>query len=173
MVLACLDLSFAALVLYALLPDSAAIGFTAFLGIYVMAVVASIVSHIPGGLGVFEAVLLLALPDVARDELLASLLLNRLIYYLLPLGLAALLAASAEVRVWRAGASRQWVSLRRLVGVMAPMATAGAVFVTGTILLFSGALAPAPERIHLLRGLVPLWPHSRYRTRSAASSALC
>ncbi len=56
-------------------------------------------SHVPGGLGVFEAVILFALGDVVpRDELVGALTVYRLMYYGLPLALAALLLGSGELR---------------------------------------------------------------------------
>src|SRR5207245_217592 len=76
--------SLAAAVLYSLLPPEAHIGFVTLLGAYAAAVVAGIISHVPGGIGVFEAVILLALPNVPPDALLGSLLAYRAVSYLVP-----------------------------------------------------------------------------------------
>ena len=56
-VLSLADLSLASAVLYALLPPEAGISWIAFLGLFVVAVAAGVLSHVPGGAGVFEAVM--------------------------------------------------------------------------------------------------------------------
>jgi hypothetical protein len=86
------DVCAAAAVLYVLLPPGHGIGYETFLGLYVFAALLGVASHAPGGLGVFEATILLALPSLPREQVLGALLLFRICYYLLPflLALAAL-----------------------------------------------------------------------------------
>ena len=95
--LAMIDLSLAGAVVYWLLPDDANIDFITFLGAYAAAVIAGIVSHVPGGIGVFETVMILALPNVPPDALLGSLLAYRAIYYLGPILFGAILFGAKEV----------------------------------------------------------------------------
>lgn len=95
--LAVIDLSLAASILWCLLPSQANISFVAFVGIYAAAIAAGIVSHVPGGIGVFEAVIVLALPQVPVSSLLGAILVFRVAYYLLPLLIAAPLFASSEI----------------------------------------------------------------------------
>jgi uncharacterized membrane protein YbhN (UPF0104 family) len=83
MLIGAADVCLAAAVLYVLLPANA-IGFGSFLAIYVMAVMLGIASHAPGGLGVFEATVLLALSHLPREPVLGALLLFRVCYYLAP-----------------------------------------------------------------------------------------
>ncbi|HMA10528.1 MAG TPA: lysylphosphatidylglycerol synthase domain-containing protein, partial [Steroidobacteraceae bacterium] len=154
--LAAVDLGCAAAALFWLLPADAAVPFPLFLGVYVLAVVAGIVSHVPAGLGVFETVLLLALPEVPREALLAAILAYRAIYYLVPLALAALLSAAMLVHARREKISEDLGRLRRLFGWMAPITASSAVFIVGAVLLFSGSTPALPERLSLLHGLVPL-----------------
>ena len=154
--LALIELSCAALALWALLPAAAAPPFAVFLGIYVVAVVAGIVSHVPGGLGVFETVMLMALPQVPRDALLAAIMGYRVVYYLLPLALAALLASALGLRERRARLASAWATARPLFVWLAPAAAGVFVFVTGALLLFSGSLPAEAPRLHWLRGVVPL-----------------
>lgn len=154
--LALVDLSCAALALWALLPAEAAPPFAVFLGVYVVAIVAGIVSHVPGGLGVFETVLLLALPQVPRDALLAAIVGYRIVYYLLPLALAALLAAALSLRERRAKLASTVSTVRPLFVWLAPAAAGAAVFTTGALLMFSGSLPAEAARLHWLRGVVPL-----------------
>jgi hypothetical protein len=84
-------------VLYVLLPLGHGIGYGTFLGVYVFAVMLGIASHAPGGLGVFEATMLLALSTVPREPVLGALLLFRLIYYLAPFVLALALLGAYEI----------------------------------------------------------------------------
>lgn len=79
------DLGLVAGVVYVLLPASVELSYPAFLGLYVLALVAGALSHVPGGVGVFESVLLLLLPGESNNVVLASLLAFRGVYYLLPL----------------------------------------------------------------------------------------
>ncbi|MBV5261551.1 UPF0104 family protein [Synechococcus moorigangaii CMS01] len=82
-----LDWGFAALALYSLL--SPPLNYPVFFGIYVLAMVAGLVSTIPGGLGIFETVILFFLQDTQAEEvLLATLIVFRALYYLLPFAIA-------------------------------------------------------------------------------------
>jgi phosphatidylglycerol lysyltransferase len=87
--------------LYVLLPANVAPPFVDFLPIYVGAVLAGIVSHSPGGLGVFETIMLAAFPAEARAELLVAMVCYRLTYSLLPFVLASTALAVFEIRLRR------------------------------------------------------------------------
>jgi phosphatidylglycerol lysyltransferase len=84
--------------LYVLLPSGSAPPFVDFLPIYVAAVLAGIVSHAPGGLGVFETIMLASFEPAARADLLAALLCYRLTYNLLPFVLTSIALAWFELR---------------------------------------------------------------------------
>jgi len=97
LLLAVIDLAIAASVLFCLLPPGAVSPF-AFIGIYLLAISAGLVSQVPGGLGVFEFVIASFLSDaVPADRLAATLLAFRCIYYFLPLLLATALLGLHEV----------------------------------------------------------------------------
>jgi uncharacterized membrane protein YbhN (UPF0104 family) len=96
--LASVDQAIASAVLYVLLPPSAAIDFATFLGIYVIAAPLSLLSLVPGGLGVFETALLVMLADTPKAASLASLVTYRFIYFLIPLVLAVAWEAIYEMR---------------------------------------------------------------------------
>ncbi|MBE9118100.1 UPF0104 family protein [Lusitaniella coriacea LEGE 07157] len=86
-------------VLYALLPQPISVSYPAFCGIYVLARLAGIMSNVPGGLGVFEVVILSFLsPPIASGNLLGSILVYRSIYYFLPFAIAVLLLSFYESR---------------------------------------------------------------------------
>ncbi|WP_132255086.1 lysylphosphatidylglycerol synthase domain-containing protein [Methylobacterium segetis] len=91
------DVCAAAAVLYLLLPPGLTIGFTTVLAVYVLAAMLGIASHAPGGLGVFEATILLALSSLPRDQVLGSLLLFRVCYYLVPFVLALAMLGAYEI----------------------------------------------------------------------------
>lgn len=91
------DACAAAGVLFVLLPDGHGVGFATFLAIYVFACMLGIVSHAPGGIGVFEATILVALSSLPGSQVLGALLLFRLCYYLLPFLLALALLGGYEI----------------------------------------------------------------------------
>lgn len=94
--------------LYVLLPADVAPPFVDFLPIYVGAVLAGIVSHSPGGLGVFETIMLAAFPAQARVDLLVAMLCYRVTYSLLPFVLASAALAVFELRLRRRNRSAQF-----------------------------------------------------------------
>jgi uncharacterized membrane protein YbhN (UPF0104 family) len=75
-------------VLYLLLPESADIALLPFIAVYLASILVGVVSHVPAGLGVLESMLLLLLPHVPPEQLLASVLLYRVIYEVIPLVIA-------------------------------------------------------------------------------------
>jgi len=156
MIFALLDVAFAAAVLYALLPAELGISYHYLLCIYVLAVVAGILSHVPGGLGVFESVLLLSLPDAPRDILLGAVLAYRVLYYLLPLALAALLGIGKELYRGSVPIQRSVQLAVDLVGRATPQVLGVLVFVSGAILMFSGAIPALPNRLTILGAYLPL-----------------
>ncbi len=154
--LACTDLMLSAGIVYVLLPPQAGVGFLGFAGLYILAIAAGVISTVPGGVGVFESVLLLLLAAVARDRLLGSLLAYRAIYYLLPFALALSLLGAHELWLHRTRIQRIFGLARTWLIAVTPQATAFAVFGAGAVLLFSGATPALDARVALLRGFVPL-----------------
>jgi hypothetical protein len=93
------DWILAAAALYTLLPPGSSLSYISFLGIYLLAMTVGVVSNVPGGLGVFETVILLILsPRIPAATVLGSLLAYRGIYYILPLGVATILLGVYEIR---------------------------------------------------------------------------
>lgn len=99
--LAATDISIASAALLVLLPPDAWHHYPDFLVAYVVAMVVALITQAPGGLGVFEAVILVTLPEVDKPALVSALILYRLIYYWLPLLLALALMGRNEWRIWR------------------------------------------------------------------------
>ena len=150
------DLTLAASVLYVLLPASHDISFFQFLPIFLVAIGLGTMSSIPGGVGVFETVLLLALPALSSENLLSTILVYRVIYYLIPLLIALMGFIVHEVRI----------HLRKIPGIVegvgdwlsasAPPLAGSIVFLAGSVLLFSGAIPAIDARIESIRNFLPL-----------------
>jgi phosphatidylglycerol lysyltransferase len=153
---ACADLLFAASVLYVLLPQHAGISFGAFAGVYVIAIAAGVISNVPGGIGVFEAVLLLLLQSVPEVKVLGALVAYRAIYYFTPFVVALALLGAHELWVHRGPAVRLVLMVRTFLTAVTPQAIAIAAFVAGAVLLFSGATPGLGNRLDMLRSFVPL-----------------
>jgi glycosyltransferase 2 family protein len=92
------DICCAATVLYVLLPANNALSYELFLAIYVVAVMLGVASHVPGGLGVFETIILKAMSGAPLEPTLGALLLFRICYYFVPFFLALILLGIHEAR---------------------------------------------------------------------------
>jgi glycosyltransferase 2 family protein len=101
-----MDLIFVALAMYMLLPARPAVDLLDLVVIFVTAMLMGVVSHVPGSLGVMEAAMFISLPEVGKEDLLASLVTFRVLYFLLPLLLATLLLGLREFRNVAAGVGR-------------------------------------------------------------------
>lgn len=90
LVAAPLELLGAAGIIYFALPDAGNPGFVVVLAVFLASFSAALASHSPGGLGVFEIIFLTAMPDLPKVDVLAALLVFRLLYLLIPFALAIL-----------------------------------------------------------------------------------
>ena len=151
-----LDLSIASAVLYVLLPDQANVTYLAFLGAYVAAVTAGIISHVPGGIGVFETVIILAIPQVPASALLGSMLVYRAVYYLVPLAVAALLFGAKEIEARRSSIARAHELMSLYLAPVVPQVAGTLIFVSGVVLLISGATPAMDARLSTLYRVLPL-----------------
>ncbi|BAY76039.1 hypothetical protein NIES25_24880 [Nostoc linckia NIES-25] len=107
-VISSLDWILAAAILYVILTDNTSLSYLDFLGIYLLAMFAGVVSNIPGGLGVFETVILLFLSSkISPVAILGSLLAYRGVYYFFPLLLAAGLLGVYEIKL-RSGLGKKF-----------------------------------------------------------------
>lgn len=99
--LAATDIAIASAALLVLLPPETWHHYPDFLVAYVVAVVVALLAHAPGGIGVFEAVILVTLPEVDKASLVSALMLYRVIYYWGPLMLAILVLGVNEIGMLR------------------------------------------------------------------------
>ncbi len=149
------DTGLAGLGLWWVLPADTALAFHLFLPIFAMATVAGVVSHAPGGIGAFEAVILLSVPG-EPSALLGSLLVFRLVYYVAPFSLGALAFALAELAPQRRRLSAVPLMVLPVLRPLAPVLISLAAFAAGAVLVVSGALPAAPWRMNALSPPVPL-----------------
>ncbi len=82
------ELAGAAGIIYFALPAQGNPGFLVVLGAFLLSFSAGLLSQVPGGVGVMEAVFLAVLPTIAPSSVLAALLVWRIFYLLLPLALS-------------------------------------------------------------------------------------
>jgi len=98
-VIGIVDLAFCALAMYMLLPGEPHISFIRLAVIFVSATLLGFASHSPGGLGVFDAAMLVALGQFDKEDLVAGLLLFRLLYYIAPFVLSLTILGGRELQL--------------------------------------------------------------------------
>jgi phosphatidylglycerol lysyltransferase len=154
--LAVTDVALAGAVLFVLLPV-ADVPFAVFLGVYVAAVATGLASHVSGGLGVFESVVLFALPTSAPNpELVASLVAYRAIYYICPFAIGLLAIGGEALLRHRLRVAGYAGAVSKGITLVAPRVLTFATFLAGAILLASGATPSMGSRLGLLGQVLPL-----------------
>lgn len=156
LVLSVVEIASAGSVLFVLLPSSD-IGWFAFITFYCLAIVAGVISHVPGGFGVFESVMLFLLAgSVPAETTTAALVAYRAIYNLFPLLLAAVLLAADEAIRKIAPA----LEAARQIGAwstrLIPTIMGTVVFIAGVVMIASSATPAVPRRMVFLSNTVPL-----------------
>ncbi len=151
-----IDLMLISAIIYVLLPAYAETSFFAFLGVFALALIAGVASHVPGGIGVFESVMLLGLPEVAPDALLGAILLFRCVYYLVPLSLAAVVLAIHEASMQQVRIERARDTAADWLAEIGPQVMALILIFAGVVLLFSIAVPAPAERLATLGEFLPL-----------------
>ncbi|MCQ9154761.1 lysylphosphatidylglycerol synthase domain-containing protein [Acidomonas methanolica] len=169
-VVASADMSATALIAYVLLPAGTPLSFGAFLAIYLASYTAGLLASVPGGLGVFDSAMLLALGSyMTTPQVLGVVLVFRLFYYVIPLLMAGLMFAGHELFL------RGEAVLARRLGTVPPPVVArrerqlireseadfsvgvatGVVSATGLLLVFYTIVVPPPLDHRLLGSFVP------------------
>lgn len=156
-VVAVADQLIAGAVLYLILSNQSALPFGSFILVYIMAQVLGLISQVPGGIGVFEGTFLLLTSDrIPSSHLLAALIVYRILYYFLPLALAALVLMSYEIRQSRLLHARMLRSTLITIDAVMPQIFSVLLLLGGALLLVSGATPAEAERLHWLKFFVPL-----------------
>ena len=110
------DLSFCALAMYLLMPTEPHIDFISLAVVFILATLLGFASHAPGSIGVFDAAMLVALPEFGREQLLATLVVFRILYFLIPFGISISIMGTREL--WLS-VLQPWHERRRPSGVCA------------------------------------------------------
>src|SRR3954453_19782433 len=105
------DLAFCALAMYLLMPMQPDIDFVSLAVVFILATLLGFASHAPGSIGVFDAAMLVALPQFGREQLLATLVVFRILYFLIPFGISISIMGTREF--WL-NVVRPWQERRRL-----------------------------------------------------------
>ena len=92
-----LDLGFCAMAMYLLMPADPGIDFMSLAVVFIPATLLGFASHAPGSIGVFDAAMLVALPQFGREQLLATLVVFRVLYFMIPFGIAISIMGSREI----------------------------------------------------------------------------
>lgn len=156
LVVASLDLCLMGLALYVLLPATLDWSYARFMAIFLLALVCGTASQVPGSLGVFETVVLLLSPRTATVGVAAALLAFRGAYFMLPLFVATALVGVRERRRCVSRLRGFFARRDRWTAAVVPRILAAAIFVSGGVLLFSGALPAAAGRLDWLHRTVAL-----------------
>lgn len=151
------DLLLSAFILYLLIPPGSAVAFPRFAATFVLALTFSLFSGIPGGLGVFEVLMLHLLKgSMPAADMLGALVVFRIIYYLIPLTLGATVLGANE--------ARRVLRPLKPVGTLAtswmartvPQIFSLAVLVAGVAMLVTGTLPVNTAHMQWLRHALPL-----------------
>ncbi|MCX6835955.1 MAG: bifunctional lysylphosphatidylglycerol flippase/synthetase MprF, partial [candidate division Zixibacteria bacterium] len=138
-------------------PEVPGLSFHHVLGIYLIAQIAGLTSNIPGGLGVFESVFVLLLGPISSSAaILGSLFVYRIVYYLFPLGVAALLLGGYELSLRRRVVVKAASLVSQWAGAIAPYFFSATTFLGGVVLLISGATPSIHGRMAWLDRFLPL-----------------
>lgn len=154
--IASVDWLLASSVLFVLLPD-AGFNFFSFVGVFLLAQILGLFSQVPGGLGVFESVMLLYLSNfIPGSKVVGVLVIYRIIYYVLPLLGALIVLGYQEYKANRASMKRFGEKAMSWVPRVVPQVMSFSVFIGGAILLFSGVTPSEVPRMHWLQHFIPL-----------------
>ena len=108
------DLGFCALAMYLLMPAEPYIDFVSLAVVFILATLLGFASHAPGSIGVFDAAMLVALPEFGREQLVATLVVFRILYFMIPFGIAVSIMGCREI--WL-NVVQPWQERRRLNGI--------------------------------------------------------
>jgi phosphatidylglycerol lysyltransferase len=151
------DVSCMGAVLYVFMPPGLHISYPALIGLFAVAMTIGVTSHVPGGLGVFEATVLFLVspPPELLPALVSALVMFRFIYYFVPLVLGGLSVAVTEAARHRRRLRMFSEGVELGGSPVVPMVFAMLAFVAGTVLLASGALPGTQWRLTFLNNFLP------------------
>jgi uncharacterized membrane protein YbhN (UPF0104 family) len=89
--------------------------------VFILATLLGFASHAPGSLGVFDAAMLVALPQFGREQLVATLVVFRILYFMIPFAISITIMGGREV--WL-NVVQPWQERRKSNAMRATSATA-------------------------------------------------
>jgi glycosyltransferase 2 family protein len=92
-----IDLGFCALAFYLLMPETPYIDFVSVAVVFILATLLGFASHAPGSLGVFDAAMLVALPQFKQEELVATVVMFRILYFMIPFAISICIMGTREL----------------------------------------------------------------------------
>lgn len=144
-------------VLFVLMPSSFRFGFFSLMAVFLLAQFAGLVSHVPGGIGVFEGVVLFFFSEkLPSDQLMTSLIAYRVVYYFIPFVAATAFLLIHELASKRSILKKGVAMADKWIWGFVPEILAVSTFLSGSILLFSGASPAVAHRMAWLKGVLPL-----------------
>lgn len=151
------DWSIAGLVLYFLLPDSLGLTYAEFIPLFLLAQISGLVSHVPGGVGVFETVIILMLSGRGSSpEIFSSLILYRVVYYLFPFAVGLVMFTAAELSATLSTARGAASFMLKWIPLVFPGVLSIMIFISGAVLLLSIALPNIGGRMAWLNYIFPI-----------------
>lgn len=153
--IAALDWFLASLVAYELLPPG--IPLLQFVSLFMLSQIIGLLSHVPGGLGVFETIIILWFADRApQSQVFGGLIIYRLTYYLIPLCLSMILFVTYEIYKKRDKLLVVGREVQDRISGVTPQAMTILTFLSGAMLLFSSATPAIKDRMGWISERLPL-----------------
>lgn len=151
------ELISASLVLYIPLSHFTGMPFSDFLVLYIFAQLAGLLSQVPGGIGVFEgSFTFLASTHYPASNIIAALIIYRVVYYFMPLLLAGSLLAVYELRLHQLMRHRLVSTVVHVIESAIPQIFSLLLMLGAGVLLFSGATPVLNDHLRWLEYLIPI-----------------
>ena len=152
------DMSATALIAWCVLdtlPHGSGLTFGGFLAIYIGAYTAGLLANVPGGLGVFDSTMLLALsPWFPVPHIMAGILVFRLFYYIIPLLLAGVMFAGHELLARFGTVVERSQSIRSSEADFSTVVATGSQAMLGMVIVVYALLASLPRFHSFWHGVI-------------------
>lgn len=141
---------------YSLLPEVDGLSYLQVLSIFFVANAIGVLAHVPGGIGVFETVVTVTLSQyLPAEQILSSVIIYRLMYYIVPFVLALMYFVATLVLTNKDKFSKLNVNLQIVRQLLPPLLSIS-VFGVGLVLLLSVVNPSIIHKYHWLGAIVPL-----------------
>ncbi|OPY18502.1 MAG: lysyl-tRNA synthetase [Methanomethylovorans sp. PtaU1.Bin093] len=157
LIVATLDYVLIGCVFFFLLPHYGHVSYLYVLTVFLIAQMIGLISTVPGGLGVFETIMLFMLsPYFHSNDILGTLVVFRLVYYFIPFIVGTVLLSHNEIIVRKKMLTSSHRRTISKISAFIPQIFAVLIFFAGMVLLFFEALPPQIENIRLMATIIPL-----------------